>query len=117
MKPDDPAYWMLQDEFTTTPTVHRKGCYICEDPEFAQMGLPLCTPCPDCSIKGGAVLGHIAADDTVCDDCGFDTYPYPAQEDEGVAVITYVPGPVVTELPDLATFVERMRKRIEEDRA
>ena len=65
MRPDDPAYWMLFDDFTTTPVVHREGCYICEDPEFAQMGLPLCRKCPKCD-------GHIAADDTVCDDCGYD---------------------------------------------
>jgi hypothetical protein len=61
--PGDPAYWMLFDGFTTTPAVHRKGCYICEDPEFARMGLPLCRKCPECG-------GHIAADDYVCDACG-----------------------------------------------
>jgi hypothetical protein len=64
-RPDDPAYSLLLDDYTTTPTVHRTGCYICEDPEFAQMGLPLCKPCPRCR-------GHIAADDTVCDDCHLD---------------------------------------------
>lgn len=63
MKPDDPAYWMLLDEFTTTTDVFRAGCYICEDAEFAQMGLPLCRRCGACS-------GHIAADDDICDDCG-----------------------------------------------
>ena len=35
MKPSDPAYWMLKDGFRTTPQVHRDGCYICDDPEFA----------------------------------------------------------------------------------
>lgn len=65
LKKDDPSYWMLLDDFTTTPVVHREGCYICEDPEFAQMGLPLCYKCPKCE-------GHIAADDTVCDDCEYD---------------------------------------------
>lgn len=65
MRPDDPAYWMLLDGFTTTPTVNRSGCYICEDPEFAQMGLPLCHKCSKCG-------GHVAADDTICDDCGHD---------------------------------------------
>lgn len=65
MKPSDPAYWMLFDDFTTTPEIHRSYCYICNDPEFAQMGLPLCRICPRCE-------GHIAADDTGCDDCGFD---------------------------------------------
>lgn len=65
MKPSDPAYWMLLDDFTTTPVVFREGCYICEDPEFAQMGLPLCRKCPECQ-------GHIPADDSVCDDCMCD---------------------------------------------
>lgn len=65
-QPDDPAYRLLQDpNVFSTPVVHRRGCYICEDPEFAQMGLPLCRVCPDCG-------GHVAADDTRCDDCGID---------------------------------------------
>lgn len=64
-KPGDPAYWMLFDDFTTTPVIQRAGCYICDDPEYALMGLPLCYPCPACG-------GHIAADDCVCDDCGRD---------------------------------------------
>lgn len=76
MKPSDPAYWMLCDEFTTTPVVYREGCYICEDPEFAQMGLPLCRRC----VCGG----HIPADHCVCDDCGTDEmelyYAIDAQE-------------------------------------
>ncbi len=62
---DDPARWMLHDSHTSTKTVHRDGCYICDDPEFAQMGLPLCFPCSSCG-------GHVAADDTWCDDCGHD---------------------------------------------
>jgi len=65
-QPEDPAYALLMDDFTSTPVVYRQGCYICEDPEFAQMGLPLCRLCPACKT------GHIAADDTVCDDCGAD---------------------------------------------
>lgn len=60
---NDPCQWMLDDVFTSKPTVHREGCYICEDPEFAQMGLPLCYLCQYCG-------GHVAADSTVCDDCG-----------------------------------------------
>lgn len=71
-QPDDPAFRLLQDGHTTTPTVYRRGCYICEDPEFAQMGLPLCKPCPKCSETNGEPAGHIAADDSVCDECGFD---------------------------------------------
>jgi hypothetical protein len=44
-------------------SVYKIGCYICEDPSFATMGLPLCYPCKFCQ-------GHVAADDTVCDACG-----------------------------------------------
>lgn len=64
MKPTDPAYWMLFDGKTSTPVVYRDYCYICRDPEFAQMGLPLCNLCPTCKT------GHVAADDEECDDCG-----------------------------------------------
>ena len=66
----DPAFALLQDSFTTTPIegLYRESCYICTDPEFAQMGLPLCYACPICG-------GHVAADDTVCDDCGHDCNP------------------------------------------
>lgn len=71
MKPGDPAYWMLEDDHTTTSVVFREGCYICEDPEFAQMGLPLCRACEACE-KAGRGKGHIAADDVGCDDCGED---------------------------------------------
>jgi hypothetical protein len=56
---------MLLDDFTSTPVIYRAGCYICEDPEFAQMGLPLCQPCKKCG-------GHVAADSSECDDCGYD---------------------------------------------
>lgn len=79
MKPDDPAYWMLHDEFTTTPVkdLFRDSCYICTDPEFAQMGLPLCYACGTCG-------GHVAADDEECENGhvnqpGFMKYPNPAQ--------------------------------------
>lgn len=71
-QPDDPAYKLLQDDYTSTPTVYRRGCYICEDPEFAQMGLPLCRPCPKCSERAQGPAGHIPADDEVCDECGFN---------------------------------------------
>lgn len=69
MKTSDPAYWMLLDDFTSTPVVYHTGCYICEDPEFAQMGLPLCYLCPSCKT------GHVPADDVVCDDCGHECGP------------------------------------------
>ena len=60
MKPDDPAYWMLVDGIETIPTTHNKFCYICNDPEFAQMGLPLCYECVICDA-------HVPADDIECD--------------------------------------------------
>jgi hypothetical protein len=56
---------MLLDDFTSTPVIYRAGCFICEDWEFAQMGLPLCYPCKKCG-------GHVAADSSRCDDCGYD---------------------------------------------
>jgi hypothetical protein len=71
MKTSDPAYWMLSSGHTSTPEVYEVGCYICEDPEFAAMGLPLCKPCPMCRAKGGRD-GHIPADDSVCSNCGYD---------------------------------------------
>ena len=64
---------LYDDSYTTTPKVYREGCYICEDPDFAQMGLPLCRTCPAC-IEAGRGNGHIAADDTQCDECGYDEY-------------------------------------------
>ena len=62
MKPSDPAYWMLSDGHETNPDpdIYNENCYICTDPEFAQMGLPLCYKCMICG-------GHVPADDTVCD--------------------------------------------------
>ena len=86
---DDPAAWLLGPENThhSTPTVFRENCYICRDPEFAQMGLPLCYACSACD-------GHVAADDTICDDCGEDAQDlyHRAQEticaDEGHAWAT-----------------------------
>jgi hypothetical protein len=61
-QPDDPAYALLQDGYTTTPTVFDASCYICVDSEFARMGLPLCYACPDCGA-------HVAADDGQCEEC------------------------------------------------
>jgi len=46
-------------------SVHSADCYICNDPDFARYGLSLCYPCPECG-------GHIATDDDVCDDCGYE---------------------------------------------
>lgn len=79
LRDDDPAAWMLRrgmkiaagqlddPNWITPKNIHRDGCYICEDPEFALMGLPVCKPCVACQ-------GHVAADDTICDDCGADAY-------------------------------------------
>jgi len=72
MNTTDPAYWMLNSGHVSSTTIHRDSCYICRDPEFAQMGMPLCQPCPRCTEKAGQDAGHIAADDFVCDDCEFD---------------------------------------------
>lgn len=69
-QPDDPAFALLHDGYTSTPKVYQEGCYICEDPEFAQMGLPLCRPCPACTTDPNEPKGHVPADDercTVCD--------------------------------------------------
>lgn len=70
MKPSDPAYFLLERGLKdptqrSKTTVYKEGCYICEDPEFSLMGLPLCQPCSKCG-------GHVAADDSVCDACGHD---------------------------------------------
>lgn len=66
MTPSDPNYGLLSDDYITVPVVYRESCYICRDPEYAQMGLPLCRLCSKCSV------GHVPADDSVCDDCGHD---------------------------------------------
>lgn len=64
-RPDDPAQALLRNpDVYSTPTVYDADCYICNDPEFAQMGLPLCKPCPDCDD------GHVPADDVECSNCG-----------------------------------------------
>ena len=49
----------------TVTTVYDSSCYICEDPEFALMGLPLCYPCVKCQ-------GHVPADDSICSVCQHD---------------------------------------------
>lgn len=87
LKRDDPAYWMLERgraeeargddrKWRSTPEVYDPSCYICTDKEFELMGLPLCTKCPSC-VANGRGDGHVAADDTVCDVCGFDVNPVP----------------------------------------
>lgn len=78
----DPAFWMLQrgiketngespDTGWVTKThdeIYKESCYICTDPEFALMGLPVCKPCPICKA-------HWAADDSECDN-GCDVQGY-----------------------------------------
>lgn len=68
LPPGDPAEWMLYDEYTSTPVTYNENCYICNDPEFAQMGLPLCRKCLNCG-------GHVPADDDICTDCGKSDRP------------------------------------------
>lgn len=62
---------MLLDGITSKPEVYSSKCYICRDPEFAAMGLPLCRACPVCSSLTEK-KGHIPADDSVCTICGYD---------------------------------------------
>lgn len=70
LKKSDSCYWMLEQgrkdpSKRTETSVYKENCYICRDPEFSLMGLPLCFPCNKCG-------GHVAADDIKCDDCGFN---------------------------------------------
>lgn len=58
---------LYDDDHTSAPEsgpdgqpVYNATCYICNDPDFAQMGLPLCRACPECGA-------HVQADDIVCD--------------------------------------------------
>lgn len=70
LKPHDPAFVLLLDGKTsTTDAPYRDSCYICRDPEYAVMGLPLCYRCARCG-------GHIAADDEICDDCSWCINPH-----------------------------------------
>ena len=75
-KASDPATILLNVGYRSTPTVYQSGCYICEDPEFAHMGLPLCKPCPRFRLHGNRHgvhdPGHVPADDVECTACGFD---------------------------------------------
>jgi len=56
---------VIAPEDCAEPGACSDDCYICRDQDFAARGLPLCRACPACG-------GHIAADDSVCDDCGLD---------------------------------------------
>ena len=76
LSPNDPAYFLLEQgrndpSKRSKVEVYKQGCHICEDPEFALMGLPLCYPCAQSTVDGNVQCGgHIAADDTICDTCG-----------------------------------------------
>lgn len=64
---------LYNDDYTSSTRVYDPNCYICRDPDFARMGLPLCRECPRCREKSaGTELGHVAADDTSCTVCGYD---------------------------------------------
>lgn len=86
-QPTDPAMALLADpNVHSTPVegVYRDSCYICVDPEFAAMGLPLCKPCPACSAKAdGQDAGHVPADDVACTDCGFDLQEFYERREHG----------------------------------
>lgn len=88
--PDGLAYraerLLLNDGFTSTPVrgLYREHCYICRDPEYARMGLPLCYPCWSCG-------GHVAADDTRCDDCRADQDVWPKLAELASALFGWLP--------------------------
>jgi len=64
---DDPfgGLPVIAPEDRAEPGACSSTCYICQDPDFAARGLPLCRACPACG-------GHVAADMSVCDGCGLD---------------------------------------------
>jgi hypothetical protein len=135
MTPEDPAYWMLSDGHTTTPTAYKAGCYICEDPEYAQMGMSLCGYCPKCSEKAGEPAGHVPADDTTCDTpgCTYDVcaayeaeqalkeaavkpgYPPVAIDNAGPDTKPWTPPPAgTTTTVSLDDALARLQAKIEE---
>jgi hypothetical protein len=81
LKSNDPAYWMLEkgmrDEaegkegWITKTEVYNERCYICNDREFALMGLPLCKPCV-AEVDGVECGAHVPADDVECDNGHID---------------------------------------------
>lgn len=80
---DDPAHVLLTSGHVSVSKVHKDGCYICEDPEFSAMGLPLCQPCPVCTEKNENDGGHIPADDEECDYCDYNAYEaWEAKQDD-----------------------------------
>jgi len=95
MKPNDPAYWLLDaPKHYSIPKVYLESCYICRDPEFMLMGMPLCRICCVCkklkenlstdvpiNPKAPQALvvvpgyGHIPADGSACDFCKHECDP------------------------------------------
>jgi hypothetical protein len=75
---------LYNDSHTSSTTVYDASCYICTDPDFARMGLPLCWECEECK-KAGRGLGHVAADDVECTVCGWDSYAVYMEEQENEA--------------------------------
>ncbi len=69
-----PAEAMLfNDSYTSsTDAEHDPNCYICRDPDFARMGLPLCRKCFKCQKADPPRPGHVAADDSICTACGVE---------------------------------------------
>ena len=63
MPTTDPAQALITSQHLSVPSVYDPSCYICNDPEFALMGMTLCWACPDCG-------GHVAADDGPECECG-----------------------------------------------
>ena len=65
MNDNDPCgFKHLPEEQWSKSDVYHPNCYICNDPDFATHGMPLCFACSECG-------GHVSADDDVCDVCGF----------------------------------------------
>lgn len=110
LNPDDLAHFMLFDKHVSHPVVFDRRCYICRDPEFAQMGMPLCSPCPAClrlqttcgtcagkgftgqsepcsdCLSTGLIgsMGHIPADDDTCTVCEAQHGPWDYAEDGSI---------------------------------
>ena len=80
LTPAEAGLWL--DGYTSTSTAeHDPNCYICRDPDFARMGLPLCNKCDQCSKRGEPLRpGHIPADDSTCTICGTDYHDTPEYE-------------------------------------
>lgn len=74
---------LFEDGYTSTSNAeYDSRCYICRDPDFSAMGLPLCRTCDECKNRGEPRRqGHVPADDTVCTICGTDEHDTPEFEE------------------------------------